>query len=227
MPDDQHGDNVAGERHQVPGIEKGDDAHGGVANARSDKAKWKRSATRWTRLVLCHEWRVWSRRPTVYSWPVPGFPGDRRNLTLTGGAIATKGRSLAPPRTHTGGHQESFAAFSFPADQDRRSHHEASGDREGRRVPGGGAAAAAQGPGARAGAASRRMRPLCLQTFAAGGRQGWLGAASPGGAARRAAPTAENTLDIRANPLRSHDSRPRMAQKPEQSGPMVPNSEPT
>jgi hypothetical protein len=40
----------------------------------------------------------------VSGWSGPGFPGDRRKLTLAGRAIAPKVSFPAPPRTHTGGH---------------------------------------------------------------------------------------------------------------------------
>ncbi len=39
-------------------------------------------------------------------WPLPGFPGGCRKLTLAGTAIALKVSFLALPRTHTGGHEQ-------------------------------------------------------------------------------------------------------------------------
>ena len=42
------------------------------------------------------------------NWPGPGFPGDRRKLTMPGRAIAPKVRFVAPARTHTDGHQQSL-----------------------------------------------------------------------------------------------------------------------
>ena len=38
---------------------------------------------------------------TVGSWPLPGFPGGCRKLTLAGRAIASRVRFLASPRTHS------------------------------------------------------------------------------------------------------------------------------
>ncbi|WP_158289068.1 hypothetical protein [Rubrivivax albus] len=43
------------------------------------------------------------------NWPGPGFPGDRRKLTLAGGAIALKVNFLPPPRTHTDGQERAVA----------------------------------------------------------------------------------------------------------------------
>jgi hypothetical protein len=54
------------------------------------------------------------------SWPGPGFPGDRRKLTLAGGAIAPTVRFLAPPRTHTGGQEPSLTIDGCMATQ---QHH--------------------------------------------------------------------------------------------------------
>jgi hypothetical protein len=53
-------------------------------------------------------------------WPVPGFSGCRRKLTLAGNAIAPKVSFLAPPRTHNGGHLPSVMVGRFGAGQHHR-----------------------------------------------------------------------------------------------------------
>ena len=51
---------------------------------------------------------------------MPGFPGDRRKLTLAGRAIAPKVSFLPPPLTHTGVQEPTVATDSFPASRSNR-----------------------------------------------------------------------------------------------------------
>ena len=60
------------------------------------------------------------------SWPGPGFPGRRSKLTLAGAANTPKVRFLAPPRTHTGGHELSSDRLGRAALQDWRAPYELS-----------------------------------------------------------------------------------------------------
>jgi hypothetical protein len=54
------------------------------------------------------------RASGLVHWPLPGFPGGCRKLTLAGMAIALKVSFLALPRTHTGGQQLPLTVSTKP-----------------------------------------------------------------------------------------------------------------
>jgi hypothetical protein len=53
--------------------------------------------------------RFEGRWATGRSWPLPGFPGGCRKLTLAGTAIAPKVSFLALPCTHTCGQEQPYS----------------------------------------------------------------------------------------------------------------------
>jgi len=93
--------------------------------------------------------------------------------------------------------------------EDHRGDSGAAGDREAPYGAGAAVAAADEGPGGRAGAASRGLRRRCRQSLASGVRRAWLRTTSLGGAARQASPADDHELvGVRENPSRRLRMRP-------------------